>query len=126
MSWNAVAIYKGEVAQPGEIARVLAVRYQVEGSVRLAEDRLRVSAQLVDVLGRVMWSARYDEPAGDVFALQDRLMREIAGALAIRVTELEQRRVAAKPTRELRCLRLRAAGAAGVATAHARRHRGGA
>ena len=97
MSWNAVAIYKGEVAQPGEIARVLAVRYQVEGSVRLVEDRLRVSAQLVDVLGRVMWSARYDEPADDVFALQDRLMREIAGALAIRVTELEQRRVAAKP-----------------------------
>ena len=97
MSWNAVAIYKGEVAQPGEIARVLSVRYQVEGSVRLAEDRLRVSAQLVDVQGRVIWSARYDEPAGDVFALQDRLMREIAGALAIRVTELEQRRVAAKP-----------------------------
>jgi adenylate cyclase len=97
MSWNAVAVYRGAVAQPGEIARVLAVRYQVEGSVRLAEDRLRVSAQLVDVLGRVLWSARYDEPASDVFALQDRLMREIAGALAIRVTELEQRRVAAKP-----------------------------
>jgi TolB-like protein/DNA-binding winged helix-turn-helix (wHTH) protein/Tfp pilus assembly protein PilF len=97
MSWNAVAAYKGAIAQPGEIARVLAVRYQVEGSLRYAADRLRVSAQLVDVQGRVLWSARYDEPAADVFALQDRIMREIAGALAIRVTEFEQRRVAAKP-----------------------------
>jgi adenylate cyclase len=96
MSWNAVATYKGAVAQPGEIARVLAVRYQVEGSVRYGADRLRVSAQLVDVQGRVLWSARYDEATADLFTLQDRITREIAGALAIRVTEQEQRRVAAK------------------------------
>src|SRR5690349_162438 len=98
MSWNAVATYKGAAAQPGEIARVLDVRYQVEGSVRFADGRLRVSAQLVDVQGRVLWSSRYDEPSTDVFALQDRIAREIAGALAIRVTEAEQRRVANKPT----------------------------
>jgi adenylate cyclase len=97
MSWNAVATYKGAITQPGEIARVLAVRYQVEGSLRFTGDRLRVSAQLVDVQGRVLWSARYDEPAADVFALQDRLTREIAAALAIRVGEFEQKRVAAKP-----------------------------
>lgn len=97
MSWNAVATYKGAIAQPGEIARVLNVRYQVEGSVRLADGRLRVSAQLVGLQGRVLWSSRYDEAAADAFALQDRLTREIAGALAIRVSEQEQRRVAAKP-----------------------------
>ncbi len=97
MSWNAVATYKGAVAQPGEIARVLSVRYQVEGSVRQVGDRLRVSAQLVDVQGKVLWSARFDESTKDLFALQDRITREIAGALAIRVTEFEQRRVAAKP-----------------------------
>ncbi|HUQ09814.1 MAG TPA: winged helix-turn-helix domain-containing protein [Steroidobacteraceae bacterium] len=97
MSWNAVATYKGAIVQPGEIARVLAVRYQVEGSVRFADDRLRVSAQLVDVQGRVLWSARYDEAAADVFTLQDRITREVAGALAIRVSEQEQKRVAAKP-----------------------------
>jgi adenylate cyclase len=96
MSWNAVASYKGAVAQPGEIARVLAVRYQVEGSLRFSGDRIRVSAQLVNVQGRVLWSARYDEPAADVFALQDRITREIAGALAIRVTEFEQRRAASQ------------------------------
>ena len=48
--------------------------------------------------GRVLWSARFDEAPADVFALQDRITREIAGALAIRVTQFEQRRVSAKPT----------------------------
>jgi adenylate cyclase len=98
MSWNAVAGYKGALAKPGEIARVLGVRYQVEGSVRYTGDRVRVSAQLVDAQGRVLWSSRFDEATADVFQLQDRMTREIAGALAIRVTEFEQRRVAAKPT----------------------------
>jgi len=98
MSWNAVAGYKGALAKPGEIARVLGVRYQVEGSVRYAGDRVRVSAQLVDAQGRVLWSSRFDEATADVFQLQDRMTREIAGALAIRVTEFEQQRVARKPT----------------------------
>ena len=98
MSWNAVAAYKGGVARPGEIARLLGVRYQVEGSVRYAGDQVRVSAQMVDSQGRVLWSARFEETPADVFALQDRITREIAGALAIRVTEFEQRRVATKPT----------------------------
>jgi TolB-like protein/DNA-binding winged helix-turn-helix (wHTH) protein/thioredoxin-like negative regulator of GroEL len=101
MSWNAVAAYKGAVAQPGEVARVLAVRYQVEGSVRQSADRLRVSAQLVDMHGKVLWSSRYDEAASDLFALQDRITREIAGALAIRVTELDRQRAAGKPTQSL-------------------------
>jgi len=98
MSWNAVAAYKGEVVRPGEIARLLAVRYQVEGSVRYAGDQMRVSAQMVDSQGRVLWSARFEETPADVFVLQDRITREIAGALAIKVTEFEQRRVATKPT----------------------------
>jgi adenylate cyclase len=98
MSWNAVAPYKGAAVRPGEIARVLAVRYQVEGSVNYADSRMRVSAQLVDTRGRVLWASRYDESPTDVFTVQDRITREIAGALAIRVTEFEQRRVSAKPT----------------------------
>jgi adenylate cyclase len=97
MSWNAVAPYKGAAVRPGEIARVLAVRYQVEGTVAYSGDRMRISAQLVDAQGRVLWSARFDEAPLDVFALQDRITREIAGALAIRITQFEQRRVSAKP-----------------------------
>jgi TolB-like protein/DNA-binding winged helix-turn-helix (wHTH) protein/cytochrome c-type biogenesis protein CcmH/NrfG len=101
MSWNAVLPYKGRPSSPGEIGRKLAVRYQVEGSVRHAGDRVRVAARLVDADGRVLWSVRFDEALADVFALQDKIATEIAGALAIRVSELEQRRVFAKPTGSL-------------------------
>jgi adenylate cyclase len=101
MSWNAVLPYRGKPASPGEIARRLAVRYQVEGSVRQTGDRVRVTAQLVDADGRVLWSGRFDEALADVFALPDKITTQIAGALAIRVTQVEQRRVSAKPTENL-------------------------
>jgi adenylate cyclase len=101
MSWNAVLPYKGKSASPGEIGHSLAVRYQVEGSVRHAGDRVRVAAQLVNSDGQVLWSVRFDEALADVFAVQDKITTEIAGALAIRVTESEQRRVFAKPTGSL-------------------------
>ena len=101
MSWNAVLPYKGKPASPGEIARVLAVRYQVEGSIRQTGDRVRVSAQLVDMDGRVLWSASFDGALADVFALQDKIATQIVGALAIQVTLVEQRRSFAKPTENL-------------------------
>jgi TolB-like protein/cytochrome c-type biogenesis protein CcmH/NrfG len=101
MSWNAVLPYKGRPENPAEIARGLAVRYQVEGSVRQVGDRVRVNAQLVDTNGQVLWSASFDEALADVFALQDKITTQIAGTLAIRVTQVEQRRVSTKPTESL-------------------------
>lgn len=101
MSWNAVLPYKGKPAPPQEIGRRLGINYLVEGSVRRAGDRVRVSAQLVDAGGRVLWSARYDEPLVDLFALQDRITTQIVAALAVRVTRLEERRVLAKTTDNL-------------------------
>jgi TolB-like protein/cytochrome c-type biogenesis protein CcmH/NrfG len=101
MSWNAVLPYKGKPASPGDIARGLSVRYEVEGSVRQTGDRVRVSAQLVDMTGRILWSARFDEALADVFALQDKVATQITGALAIQVKEVEQRRAFARPTESL-------------------------
>ena len=101
MSWNAVFPYKGKPASPGEIASNLAVRYQVEGSVRQTGDRVRVIAQLVNTDGRVLWSDRFDESIADFFTLQDKITTQIAGALAVRVTQMEQNRVFAKPTESL-------------------------
>jgi adenylate cyclase len=101
MSWNAVFPFKGKPANPGEIARTLAVRYQVEGSVQQTGERVRVNAQLVNSDGRVLWSGRFDEALANLFPLQDKITREIVGALAIRVTQVEQRRVLAKPTESL-------------------------
>jgi adenylate cyclase len=98
MSWNAVLPFKGQPAKPDRIARELGVRYQVEGSVRQTGQRVRVAAQLVDSDGRVLWSARFDDALVDLFALQDKITSQVAGALAVRVHELEQQRVIGKPT----------------------------
>jgi adenylate cyclase len=102
MSWNAVFPYKGKPTTPKEIGRNLVVRYLVEGSVRQVGDRVRLTAQLADTKhGQVLWSARFDEALADVFALQDKITTQIVGILAIRVTQIEQRRVLAKPTESL-------------------------
>ena len=102
MSWNAVLPYEGKPTTPKEIGRNLGVRYLVEGSVRQVGGRVRLTAQLVDTMrGQVLWSARFNEAFSDVFALQDKITTQIVGALAIRVTEIEQRRVLAKPTENL-------------------------
>jgi adenylate cyclase len=102
MSWNAVFPYKAKPASPEEIGHNLAVGYLVEGSVRQIGDRIRVTAQLVDTRdGRVLWSSRFDEALADVFSLQDNITSQIVGALALRVTQIEQRRVLAKPTENL-------------------------
>jgi len=101
MSWNAVAPYKSKAASPDDVARSLGVRYQVEGSVLRTRDRVRVNAQLVNSEGQVLWSARLDEAIADLFALQDQITTQIAGVLATRVAQIEQRRALAKPTDNL-------------------------
>ena len=98
MSWNAVSNFRRASASPGEIARRLNVRYQVEGSVAQAGERVRIAAQLVASDGRVLWSARLEEPYSDLLVLQDKITAEVAGALAIRVTEIERGRVLTKPS----------------------------
>jgi len=102
LSWNAVHSYKEKPASPAEVGRRLAVGYMVEGSVQQVGDRVRVSTQLVDT-GRqqVLWSGQFDEALADVFALQDKITAEVVRVLAVRLTEIEQRRVFAKPTESL-------------------------
>jgi adenylate cyclase len=101
MSWNAVFPYKNKHTAPAEVGRALAVRYQLEGSVRESEGRVRVAAQLVDANGRVLWSGSFDEPRAELFALQDKITTEIARRLPIQVTQIEQRRVQGRPTENL-------------------------
>jgi TolB-like protein/DNA-binding winged helix-turn-helix (wHTH) protein/tetratricopeptide (TPR) repeat protein len=101
MSWNAVYPYKGDRATPAGVARDLGVQYQVEGRVLRTADRIRVNARLVDPRGRVHWSGRFDEPVSDLFALQDRITRDIAGALAIHVTRIEEARASSKSAESL-------------------------
>jgi TolB-like protein/thioredoxin-like negative regulator of GroEL len=80
------------------IAAELGVQYVVEGSVRRAGDRLRVTAQLVNAsTNSCVWSDRYDGVLDDVFAIQERLARTIADALEVRLTSEEDARLAARP-----------------------------
>jgi len=101
MSWNAVLPYKSKPASPVQIARDLAVRYQVEGNIRQKGNRVHAATQLVDASGQVLWSANFDEAVSDVFALQDAIATQIAGTLASRVTQVELSRAFAKPTGSL-------------------------
>ncbi|HUB11285.1 MAG TPA: winged helix-turn-helix domain-containing protein [Acetobacteraceae bacterium] len=102
ISWNGVLPYRANPATPEQVGRSLGVRYLVEGSVDRSGDRVRVTAELVDTQqGHLLWSTRFDEALADVFALQDDITTEIAGALAIHVQRMEQRRAFAKPTDNL-------------------------
>jgi adenylate cyclase len=95
---NAVFSYKGKGLGPEELGRQLGARYLVEGSVRHTPDRLRISVQLADAAkGALLWSTQYDAPPKNVFSIQDDITRQIAGALAVKLTSLEQARAAAKP-----------------------------
>jgi serine/threonine-protein kinase len=89
---------KGSGRDARAIASELGVQYVVEGSVRRAGDRLRVIAQLVDAsTSACLWSDRYDGVVDDVFAIQERLARTIADALALRLTPEEDARLGARP-----------------------------
>jgi adenylate cyclase len=84
---NSVFTYKGKVVKPEQVSRELGVRYMVEGSVRMADGRVRITAQLVDTTtGYHLWAARYDRDVHDIFAVQEEIARRITRALAVRLT----------------------------------------
>jgi adenylate cyclase len=99
---NTVFPYKGTQLKTEELGRALGARYLIEGSVRRGPDRIRVSVQLADATnGILLWSTQYNiEPKG-IFSIQDDITRQITGALAVKLTKLEQARAAAKPPNDL-------------------------
>ena len=99
---NSTFAYKGESVQVKEIARELGVRFVLEGSIRKSDDKVRVTAQLVDAVnGNHVWSDRYDRDLKDIFALQDEITMRIITALQIELTEGEQARVSGNSTDNL-------------------------
>jgi adenylate cyclase len=79
---NSVFTFKGQAVDVKEVGRKLGVAYVVEGSVRKAGDRVRVTAQLIDAAtGNHLWAERYDRQLDDIFAVQDDVVREIATAV---------------------------------------------
>jgi len=94
--------YKGKPVKVKQVAEELGVKYVLEGSVRKAEDKVRITAQLIDALkGNHLWSERYDRNLNDIFAVQDEITKNIITALQVKLTEGEQARSAAKGTNNL-------------------------
>ncbi|MFN0044290.1 MAG: adenylate/guanylate cyclase domain-containing protein [Alphaproteobacteria bacterium] len=107
MSRNAVHVYKGRPMPSADIGRELGVRYIVQGSVRHADGKLRVVVELSDAQkGAQLWSERYEGVGAEVFEIQDRIVKNIAGALAVKLTRIEQQRVFSKPTDSLEAYEL--------------------
>jgi len=99
---NSTFTYKGKPVKVQQVGRDLGVRYVLEGSVRKAGDRVRITAQLVDATtGNHLWAERYDRDLKDVFALQDEITLKIITALQVKLTEAEQARLLAKGTDNL-------------------------
>jgi adenylate cyclase len=87
---NSAFSYRGIAADLRRIGRELGVRYVLEGSVRRAGDRLRVTGQLVDTeTGMHVWADRFDGQMADVFALQDRITAAVVGAIAPEIRNAE-------------------------------------
>jgi adenylate cyclase len=87
---------------PEEVGRTLGVRYLIEGSLRRAGDRLRITAELAEApTGRQLWSEVYNPEAKDIFAAQDDVVQRIVGGAAATLTRVEHDRVLRKPIGEL-------------------------
>lgn len=88
---NSVFTYKGQAVKVQEVHRALGVRYVLEGSVRKADNRVRITAQLVEaVTGGHVWAQRYDRDLDDIFALQDEVTQQIVAALEVKLTKSEE------------------------------------
>jgi len=99
---NSAFTYKGKAVDVKQIARELGVRYLLEGSVRKAGQRVRITGQLIDTsTGAHIWADRFDGALDDIFDLQDRVAASVVGAIEPRLRLSEIQRALRKPTASL-------------------------
>jgi adenylate cyclase len=97
MARNSTFTYKGKAVDVKQVGRELGVRYVLEGSVRKAGNRVRVTGQLIDAAdGAHIWGERFDRDLTDIFAVQDELTQEIISALKVKLTPGNKDRMARK------------------------------
>ncbi len=94
--------YKGQSVEVKQVAKELGVRYVLEGSVRKAGNRVRITAQLIDATtGHHVWAERYDRELADVFDLQDEMTQTLVGAIEPELSAVERDRASRKPPENL-------------------------
>jgi TolB-like protein len=95
---NSSFTYKGAAVDVREVAAQLGVRYILEGSIRKADNRVRVTGQLIDASnGNHLWAEKYDRELADIFALQDDITSRVIGSVAPQILVAEAARVQRKP-----------------------------
>jgi TolB-like protein/Tfp pilus assembly protein PilF len=99
---NSSFTYKGRAVDVKQIGRELGVRYVLEGSVRKAANRVRITGQLIDAASGVhLWADRFDGALEDIFDLQDQVAASVVGAIAPKLEQAEIERAKRKPTESL-------------------------
>jgi adenylate cyclase len=99
---NSTFTYKGRAVDVKQVGRELGVRYVLEGSVRKAGTRVRITGQLIDALtGTHLWADRFDGSLEDVFELQDKVASSVAGVIEPTLQAAETARTASRPTSDL-------------------------
>jgi len=99
---NSAFTYKGKPVAVKQVAQELGVRYVLEGSVRKAGNRVRITGQLIDTTtGAHIWADRFDGALDDIFDLQDQVASSVAGAIEPKLRQSEIERASRKPTANL-------------------------
>jgi adenylate cyclase len=99
---NSSFTYKGKAVDVKQVAQELGVRYLLEGSVRKAGNRVRITGQLIDTAtGAHIWADRFDGTLDDIFELQDQVASSVAGAIEPKLRQSEIERASRKPTANL-------------------------
>jgi adenylate cyclase len=99
---NSSFTYKGRAVDVKQIGHELGVRYVLEGSLRKAGNRIRVTAQLVEAeTGKHVWAERYDRDLADIFAVQDEITEAVTIAIAPAIADAERQRALRKPPANL-------------------------
>ena len=99
---NSAFVYKDQAVNVPQVCRDLGVRFALEGSIRKAGNRVRVTAQLIDgSTGGHLWAERYDRDLTDIFDVQDDVTRQIVGALKVTLSDAEKSRIAGGSTKNV-------------------------
>src|SRR6266571_3293033 len=100
ISRNTAFIYRNRPVEAKQIGRELVVRYMLEGSVRRADNQVRVNTQLIDAESDThLWAEHFDYPVGDLFALQSEITSRIASTLQVELLAAEAARPTDNPAR---------------------------
>ncbi len=99
---NSAFVYRDQAVNVPQVCRDLGVRFALEGSIRKAGNRVRITAQLIDgSTGGHLWAERYDRDLTDIFEVQDEVTRHIVSALKVTLSDAEKSRIAGSGTRNV-------------------------